>query len=77
MDTTYILTAELDDESFAWLDGLRRVARVEINGKRSQESPDFRAAPPDEPPTSTLAECSKQQQKAPLRTITIQLLPRT
>lgn len=24
MDKTYILTAELDDESFAWLDGLRR-----------------------------------------------------
>jgi len=24
MDTTYILTAELDDESFAWLDDLRR-----------------------------------------------------
>jgi hypothetical protein len=24
METTYILTAELDDASFAWLDGLRR-----------------------------------------------------
>ncbi len=24
MDKTYILAAELDDESFAWLDGLRR-----------------------------------------------------
>jgi hypothetical protein len=24
METTYILTAEMDDESFAWLDGLRR-----------------------------------------------------
>jgi len=24
METTYILTAELDDNSFAWLDGLRR-----------------------------------------------------
>jgi 2'-5' RNA ligase len=24
METTYILTAEMDDDSFAWLDGLRR-----------------------------------------------------
>jgi hypothetical protein len=24
METTFILTAEMDDESFAWLDGLRR-----------------------------------------------------
>jgi len=24
METTYILTAEMDDDSFAWLAGLRR-----------------------------------------------------
>ena len=43
----------------------------EINGKRSQASSEFWAAPPDSPPTSTSAKCSKQQQKPPLRTITI------